>query len=235
MHEKTFQSWYFLLSLFRYHFFKSSQILLLQIFCLREGWPMGDHSSVFQEEPLGLQYYPNLLVFCRGGILIQILSAFVTIGELRSFWPECTLKVRHLLLQPYQGALWWYPSWRCPPKSKTRPLYFLEVFCKFGSSSDRDPSNTRCELFFPSFFAWRMSSEVLLSWHPKLEMSRMRSIIYPLRLRLLVPSKLPDRSWLVYPAKVNTSHISFSTMCPYVVASHFRMILYFLNLTAPHS
>ena len=33
----------------------------------KEGWPVGDNISVFQEVPLGLQLYHNLLVFlCRG-------------------------------------------------------------------------------------------------------------------------------------------------------------------------
>ena len=58
-------------------------------------WYTGAGSSILFQ-PFGL---------CRGWSVIQnswlLLSAFVTIWELRSFWLECTLKLRDLFLQPH--------------------------------------------------------------------------------------------------------------------------------------
>ena len=47
------------------------QKTLLQMVFPKEGWPMGDHVSFFQEVPRDLRYYSNLFV-CRRETMIQI-------------------------------------------------------------------------------------------------------------------------------------------------------------------
>ena len=140
-----------------------------------------------------------------------LLSAFVTIWELRSLWLECTLKSRHLFLQPYQEALTWRPRilplpsetlkhlalwilpciplrlWRCHSGAQVASCIPGGVSQVRRSSSDKGPSCSRRGLFFhPSSSDGWLQPLVLLSWHSTLELSLIRSIIYPLRLWLQV-------------------------------------------------
>ena len=133
---------------------------------------VGDHTSFFQEVPLDLQYHSNLLVFVVEVFWSKFqdirLSAFVTIWEHRSCWLECTLKLRHLFLQPYQEALRWCPRtlplpsetqkhlalwmalcvlrlWRCHLRAQLAPCISGGVLQVRRSFSDKGPSDSRVQ------------------------------------------------------------------------------------------
>ena len=158
------------------------------------GW----HISFFQEVPLGSSILSPPVGICRGGILIHISG-------------HSSLGIRDNLGAPYQEALRWCPRilplpsetlkhralwilpciplrlWRCPPGGQVASCIPGGVSQVRRSSSDIGPSSSRRGLFFhPSSSDGWLQPLVLLSWHPTLELSLIRSIIYPLRLWLQV-------------------------------------------------
>ena len=178
--------------------------------------------------------------------------------ELRSSRPECTRKLRNLLLQPYHGALRWCPRtlplpsetlkhmalwtlpcvllrlWRCPPAAQLAPSVSGGVLQVRRSSSDRVPSDSRSELSFhtSSPDGW-LRTLVLLSWHPTLEI--VSHVFHCLSTVALASGKLQsfsNRNGLVYQAIMkNLPHTTFRRYGPYVATSLFRMLLYVLNQT----
>ena len=157
-----------------------------------EGRPMGDHFSVFQEVPWGsptvFQLFWSFFVVEEFRTKFQdtLLSAFVTIWELRSFWLEYT-EIASLVLQPYQEALRWCPrtlplgiwdseapctvntalypsSLTSSPRSTTRTLYFWRCFASSAFIMWQRSSKFAKRTGFQSFLAWRITSNFGLTF-----------------------------------------------------------------------
>ena len=159
VHVKTFPRWYLPIS-FKWHLFKVSFPKKAgQWVTIRSFFPNDSNCLVFVVE----EFWSKCLDILH--------SAIVKIWEVRSFWPEWTLKLRHLFLQPYQGALglgqehcrchlrrWstvhlWtlhcilLRLWRCRPEAQLAPYISGGVLHVRRYSGDRGPSNSRSELF----------------------------------------------------------------------------------------
>ena len=209
---KTFPWWYFPTSLLKKQFF-----FFLSHRRPACGWPQ---KFLWRRTTRSSMLF-QLSGLCRGGILTQISghSCFGNHDNLGALVIlTCTLKLRHLFLQPYQEALRWCPGtwplpsetrkhlalctllcillrlWRCPSGAQLAPCISGGVLQGRRSSSDRGPSNSRCELFFhPSSPDWWLQTLISPSSHPVLEFSSIYPVLYQQRLWLLASSELLEK------------------------------------------
>ena len=220
---------------------------------------MGDHVSSLQKSTTGSSIFSKLFSLCRGRTPIQS-SGHSSFGSRNNLGASviCTWAYAEIasLVSPaisrsfetvsknfaaaiceaqapcsVNTALCPSSSLTLSPQSTTRPLYFWR--CVASSAFFKWQRSTKLAKWTvcPSFFAWRMTSYFDLTFLA----SHAGIVNNSPRLWLLVSSKLLERKLArVSSHSVNFPHILFRRCGPSVVASLFRMLLYFLNLTVPH-
>ena len=165
-----------------------------------------------------------------------LLSDFVTISELRSFWLECTLKLRHLFFHTkklwdgvQESCRYHLRRWRtllcetlpCLPCSSE--LASLEVFCKFGVLQVTDVHQIR-ELncfFHPSSPDVWHRTWILLSWRAMVVVSSVFILFIRWCLIFWHLHCLLNGNWLVYRTTVKTSRYLFIGDVVHMFSLHF--------------